>query len=199
LALPAPSPRQPAHHRRLDIHGYRRDDGLWDIEGHLTDSRPVAMEFPDGLRPPGAPIHSMRVRLTFDDTLLIVAASAATEAAPFGQACGAITPAYEQLVGLRFARGFRGHLRRLFGAELGCTHITELIGAMASGAIQTLAKRSGLSGDPDQKPFQIDGCHALQSTGPTVALHYPRWYRRPVDDEAAAAQPSPGGNGRNPA
>ena len=37
-----PSPPAPAaaiHHRRIDCRGYRRADGLWDIEGHLTDAK----------------------------------------------------------------------------------------------------------------------------------------------------------------
>ena len=35
---PAP-PRQPVHDRRVRCQGYRRADGLWDIEGHLTDTK----------------------------------------------------------------------------------------------------------------------------------------------------------------
>jgi hypothetical protein len=29
----------------------------------------------------------------------------------------------------------------------------------------------------DQKPFQLDRCHALASTSPVVGRYYPKWYR----------------------
>ena len=37
MALTPPAPRGPIHHRRIDCRGYWREDGLWDIEAHLTD------------------------------------------------------------------------------------------------------------------------------------------------------------------
>ena len=176
LPLPEPSRRIAAHHRKIDIQVYHRDDGLWDVEGHLTDSRPVALEFPDGIRPAGQPIHSMWLRLTVDSTGLIVAACADTEASPYIGVCGSIVSSYEQLVGLRVGPGFRGHVRRLFTGIRGCTHLSELVGTMATGVIQTLA---GVGWDSkERKPMQLDGCHALQSSGPVVAQHYPKWYRK---------------------
>jgi len=39
MALPPAHDRKPAHHRQIDCRGYRRSDGLWDIEGHLVDTR----------------------------------------------------------------------------------------------------------------------------------------------------------------
>ena len=178
VPLPEPSSRTPIHHRQIDICGYRRDDGLWDIEGHLSDRRSVSLEFPDGTRPAGAPIHSMWVRLSVDSTALIVAACAATDASPYTGVCGAIVPSYERLVGLRVGPGFLGHVRRLFAGTSGCTHLSELVGTMATGVIQTLAGDGWSSNE--HKPFQIDRCHALNSAGPVVARHYPKWYRKPL-------------------
>ena len=37
MPLSPPAPREPIHTRAIDLRGYRREDGLWDIEGHLTD------------------------------------------------------------------------------------------------------------------------------------------------------------------
>ena len=31
--------------------------------------------------------------------------------------------------------------------------------------------------DGEDKPFQLDRCHALETTTPTVMRYYPRWYR----------------------
>ena len=90
-------------------------------------------------------------------------------------ACGAIAPDYSQLVGVRVARGYRDAIRRLFGRTAGCTHMNELAGVMGSAALQ--AMWSDLTQDPEDKPFSIDGCHALKSSGPQVAQFFPRWYK----------------------
>ena len=39
--MPLPPPdctREAAHQRSITINAYARSDGLWDIEGHLTDA-----------------------------------------------------------------------------------------------------------------------------------------------------------------
>lgn len=181
VPLPEPSSRSAIHHRQIDIRGYRRDDGLWDIEGHLSDRRSVPLEFPDGTRAAGSPIHSMWVRLSVDSTALIVAVCAATDASPYIGVCDVIVPNYERLVGLRVGPGFRGHVRRLFTGIRGCTHLSELVGTMATGVIQTLAGEGWDS--KERKPMQLDGCHALQSSGPVVAQYYPKWYRKASQPE----------------
>ncbi|UUZ68824.1 DUF2889 domain-containing protein [Polaromonas sp. P2-4] len=112
--MTASAPRAPLHQRDIVIRGYGREDGLWDIEGHLTDRRSHALQFPDGERAAGADIHSMWLRLTIDASAMIVAAEADTEASPYVGVCGTIAPAYAQLEGLRIGPGFRYELRRLF-------------------------------------------------------------------------------------
>jgi hypothetical protein len=32
-------------------------------------------------------------------------------------------------------------------------------------------------GEGAAKPFQLDGCHALETTTQTVKMWYPKWYR----------------------
>ena len=39
MPLPAPAPRQLLHKRVVQCWGYRREDGLWDIEGRLVDTK----------------------------------------------------------------------------------------------------------------------------------------------------------------
>jgi hypothetical protein len=170
--------RQPIHNRQINIEGYLRSDGLWDIEGTLTDVKHVEHRLAFFVRPPGDPVHRMSLRITIDNQLNIVAATASTEAMPYPGVCENIAPNYAQLKGLRIGAGFGKQVATLFGGTKGCTHITELLGRMASGAIQTLTGRLPL--DPDAKPFQLDGCHALASDGALVAQIYPRWYLKPA-------------------
>lgn len=94
MRLPVPAAREPLHHREVDCRGYRRDDGLWDIEGHLVDTKSYRFENSyRGAIEPGEPLHDMWVRLTLDDDLTVVEAVAATAAGPFGS-CPAIAPAF---------------------------------------------------------------------------------------------------------
>ena len=176
MPLPPPDcPRKASHQRSIKVSAYARTDGLWDIEGQLTDAWPEPIPKAGGLLAPGEPMHSMWLRLTVDQTATIVAVQAVTDAGPYDAACGAIAPDYGQLVGVQVARGYRDAIRRLFGRTAGCTHMNELAGVMGSAVLQ--AMWNVLTQDPEQRPFSIDGCHALKSSGPQVAEFFPRWYR----------------------
>ena len=176
--MPLPQPdaaRQSLHHRSISVRGYKRADGLYDIEGHLQDTKDVDFRVASGLRAPGEPIHSMWLRITIDHTLTIVDAEASSDAMPYEGYCDAITPDYKQLVGLAIRPGFSNKVKELLGGINGCTHITELISSLATTAFQTMAGQ-GMQ-NPDRKPFQLDRCHALDTTGPAVQKFYPLWYR----------------------
>jgi hypothetical protein len=176
MPLPPPDcPREPSHQRTISVRSYRRSDGLWDIEGHLTDRWPTPVPRAGGMLPAGEPMHAMWLRYTVDKTATIVAVQAVTDAGPYDGACAAINPDYSQLVGVTIARGYRDAIRRLFGRTAGCTHINELAGVMGSATLQ--AMWDDLTQDPDRQPWSIDGCHALKSSGPQVAKFFPRWYR----------------------
>jgi len=167
--------REPLHRRTIEIVGYKREDGLYDIEGRLLDRKDV--EFPVGGRrlAPGDAVHDMWLRITVDRDLRIVDCAASTEAVPYPGQCGRIAPDYRKLVGLSIGPGYLRHVKELLGGVRGCTHITELAGSLATAAFQTFAGQ-GLA-PAERRPPQLDRCHALDSHGPTVAKFYPKWYR----------------------
>ena len=169
------TPRELLHRRSIEIRGYKRGDGLYDVEAHLVDTKPHDFKLAAGVRPAGEPIHGMWLRITVDRTLTIVDAEAAMDAMPYVDHCGAIVPAYRALVGLAIRPGYTQRVKELFGGVRGCTHITELAGSLATAAFQTMAGQ--LVRDPAEKPFQLDRCHALEGTKPAVARYYPKWYR----------------------
>ena len=181
--LPEPAARTPIHTRAIELRGFKRDDGLFDIEGHLVDTKPYDFKLAAGVRPAGEPVHGMWLRITVNRELVIVDAAAAMDAMPYPGACSAITPEYRKLVGLAIRPGYHQRLKELFGGVRGCTHITELAGALATAAFQSMAGQ-GLQ-PPDRKPFQLDRCHALDSHGPVVARYYPKWYRGSAPIEPA--------------
>jgi hypothetical protein len=188
MSLSPPASREPIHERRIDCRGYRRADGLWDIEGHLTDTKsyPFANAYRGEIQP-GEPIHDMWIRLTLDDDLTVIRAEAATDAGPFAM-CGAITPAFRKLEGLRVGPGWRKAVHARLGGAHGCTHLVELLGPMATTAYQTIhvwRARHEPTLETDRPPPHLNSCHALARDGEIVREHYPRWYSGPetVADE----------------
>jgi hypothetical protein len=102
---------------------------------------------------------------------------------PYEGTCDAITPDYRKLIGLAIRPGYTQRLKEIFGGVRGCTHITELAGSLATAAFQTLAGQRVRPAD--DKPFQLDKCHARVSAGPAVARYYPKWYTGKEKIEAA--------------
>jgi len=173
----SPSKREPLHTRSITVRSYGRDDGLWDLEAELIDTK--AYDFPTRSGAPfvaGRHLHHMHLRVTIDADFLIVAAEAAYDAAPYDQECFAIDSAYEGLVGLNLLKNFRGQVKARFGRTEGCTHMTELGNVLPTVAVQTMANQRRVKEDDGQRPFQLDGCHALRTDGPTVLHFYPKWY-----------------------
>jgi hypothetical protein len=189
MPLPPPEvPRKPQHTRSIRVQGYAREDGLWDIEAELIDVKAYdfARQGGDILRA-GEPVHHMHLRITIDAEMTIVAAQAVYDAAPYGEHCTAIDDAYRDLVGMNLLKGFRQQVKARFGRVAGCTHMTELSLVLPTAAVQSMAGRRRENPDPDKRPFQLDGCHALSTEGPVVLQYYPQWYvgKASADDAAS--------------
>ena len=182
MPLSEPSPREHIHTRSIECRGYRREDGLWDIEGHLIDRKTYSFENQwRGKVEAGVPVHEMWLRLTIDEDMVVHGAEAATDYAPYS-ICGAITPQFEQLKGARIGPGWTVRVRKLLGGVHGCTHLVELLGPLATVAYQTLVgqrkkrAKEAKDGAAAEKPRIIDTCHAYASDGPVVKKAWPKFY-----------------------
>jgi hypothetical protein len=178
LPLAAPAAREPVHTRRLECRGYRRNDGLWDIEGSLVDTRTEAMEtFGRGRIAPGEHLHEMWIRLTVDASLTVRGVEATTVHAPY-PACPDFPDRFGKLVGQRIEPGWTARVRLLLGGRRGCTHLVELLGPLATTAVQTVYAWRGKdaeSGDSVAPPAEfIDTCHALADGSEAVRRLWPR-------------------------
>jgi hypothetical protein len=186
MPLSPPAPRTPRHTRAITIEAFARDDGLWDLDASIRDTKAHDIALASGVRPGGAPVHDLKLRVTIDRQFVIVDAEAASDAVPYPGFCDTIGPAYKQLVGLSLLNHFRLHLKDRLSGVLGCTHLTELAQALPTAAIQALAddemhaRQSAGATASAERPFEIDRCHALRSDGPAVARYYPRWSAKVV-------------------
>lgn len=138
MPLSAPAEREPLHRRQIDLRGYRRADGLFDVEAHLVDTKTYALSNRDrGVIEPGVPLHGMWVRMTVDEDLVIVSCEAATDYAPYS-ICPQAAPNFARMAGVRIGAGFSRAVKERVGGVVGCTHLREVLGQMATVAYQTL-------------------------------------------------------------
>jgi hypothetical protein len=183
MPLPSASARKLVHTRIIDCRGYEREDGLFDIEGHLTDTKAfhwVRRESKVGL-PAGEPVHDMWIRITVDLDMRIQEAVAVTDASPY-RACGSITPNFSALKGVIIQRGWTKDLRAKIGGAAGCTHLWELLGRVATVALQsTVTARDTLKPlGPGQIPYQFNSCHMYTADSPATLERWPHMYRGPA-------------------
>jgi hypothetical protein len=177
---PSSAKRQRLHQRSVKLDGFKREDGLWDIEARLVDSKDHLYRMSSGMRQPGEAVHDMSVRITIDSTMTILDAVVCTDAAPYMGACDNIAPDYSKIVGLNLFHGFLKTVKELFGHTRGCAHVTELLMFLPTVALQTFASEALDNDEGEDQPFQLDRCHALVLNSETVRRYYPRWYRNPT-------------------
>ncbi|MFQ5763733.1 MAG: DUF2889 domain-containing protein [Rhodospirillales bacterium] len=180
MPLSKPEPRKHLHTREIQCRGYEREDGLWEIEASIVDTKTYSFDNQDrGGVASGEPVHHMRVRLTVDDDLVVRRAEATTEAGPY-TICGDVAPVVETLVGAAIQPGWRKDVLKRMGGVKGCTHITDLlVGPVAVTAHQTIeaARRRRKAVSPDTgKPPQLDTCHAYARTSPVVKRLWPDFH-----------------------
>ncbi len=183
MPLSPPAARTPLHTRTITMDGYHRADGLFDIEGHLTDVKAYAFDNHDrGRIEAGVPLHGMRVRLTVDEDLLIHEAEAVTEFSPY-DVCPAAAPNFAALKGATIGLGWNRTVKERVGGTLGCTHIREMLAQMATVAFQTIypVRRKRELGDPEaarrSRERMIGTCLAYAPDSPVVTE---RWAREPI-------------------
>ncbi|HBK08126.1 MAG TPA: hypothetical protein DDZ81_20110 [Acetobacteraceae bacterium] len=138
MPLSQPADRERLHTRAIEINGYRRVDGCYDIEAHLTDCKTFGQtNFDRGYIEAGEPIHDMWMRLTLDDTMYIRAVEAVSDKTPYAM-CPTAAPNFARLVGMQIKPGFLRDATHKVGGTVGCTHLRELLQQMATTAFQTI-------------------------------------------------------------
>jgi hypothetical protein len=211
MPLSQPAERERLHTRSIEINGYRRADGLYDIEAHLTDSKSFGnANYDRGYIQPGEPIHDMWLRLTIDDTMHIIGCEAVSDHTPYVM-CPQAAPNFARLVGLRIKAGFLREANHLVGGVVGCTHLRELLQQMATTAFQTISpakvrremQQQGVHDRPGSDktdaritekmggaPKVLNTCLAYSAAGPLVKRRWPHLYtgadREPAETATAS-------------
>lgn len=140
MPLSSPTTRELTHTRVVTCLGFKRSDQLWDIEGRILDTKPYRFRNKDrgGHIEAGEALHDMSIRLTIDLDLNVVDVEAAIDNSPYNY-CKSVTSVAKNLIGLKIAPGWTAKSKVAMGQNSGCTHLTELLGPIATTAIQTIS------------------------------------------------------------
>lgn len=170
MALSKAHNRKPIHYRNIQCNGYLRDDGLWDIEAHLTDDKGYPFStLQRGVLQPGELVHELRMRLTLDNHLVIKDVEAAMPITPF-IVCSQIEDNYKRLIGLQIGHGWMQKAKELVGGVEGCSHLLELLRPMATTAIQTIYPYLNFSED-GRFPISdnvLNSCHSFSDRNEVI-------------------------------
>lgn len=173
--------REELHLRTIEMRGFRRSDGMFEVEGRVVDLKPFEFKHPgDGITVAAKhPIHDIGLRLVFDSEMVIREVDTFTVNAPY-QACPEGGRALQELKGLRMASGWNREVRSRLSGARSCTHMVELLGPMATTAFQALAmvrlsqpEELNTSG----RPVKIDSCYAYSAEGEVVMKRWPQFHR----------------------
>lgn len=172
--------RRELHHRSIDLRGYERSDGLFEVESRMIDRK--TDDFISWLGydtvPAGNPIHDMGVRLTFDTDMVVQAVATFTDASPY-PICPGGGEALQSLIGLSMTKGWSQQVRDRLSGAAACTHLMHLLMPMATVAFQTMhpfRPKAQLSVDANGRPKKIDSCYAYAANRQLVERHWPSFY-----------------------
>ena len=178
MPLPDSPHRTELHLRRIEMRGYRRDDGLYEIDGRVVDTKNYPLSLDGRNLAAGDAIHDMWVRLVIDEHLVVQDVVAVTDASPYAVCPEAVAP-MRVIIGERIRAGWSTMVKDKLGGAAGCTHLMELLIPMATAAYQSLsgvrlARPDVL--DRNGRPVKIDSCYAYASQREIVKLRWPQFH-----------------------
>ena len=176
-SLSSPAPRKVIHTRRIQCQGFRREDGLWDIEAQLIDTKtyPFPKRELGTWLPPGEAVHEMEIRATVDDSMTIQKIEARTVNSPFGL-CVEVADGLACLEGVSLGAGFMRVVQERLGHNRGCVHLVGMLAQLAATAHQTIPTLLRLERPPSvETPWFIDTCKVMAADSPVVRQIWPQY------------------------
>jgi hypothetical protein len=165
------------HTRNIKVSTYAYDGRRIMVEGILKDDRFQEAHFMTGEIAPSGVIHHMAIRLLVDCSNLLIEDVEVDMISVPREICRETIDSLSSIKGLTITKGFTLKVKKLAGGNKGCTHLMELIQAMAPAVFQGFAshqsqKPSAFDPDRARKVLQLltDTCHAWRDGGPYVEM-----------------------------
>jgi len=168
-----PSKGKKLHTRKIEVSTSEYDGQRIIVEGFLKDVRFQDSHTINGETFPDGVIHHMMIRLLVNcSNLLIEDVDVDLLSVPRDE-CRETINCLAPVKGLTITKGFTSKVKKLVGGKKGCTHLVELLLAMAPAAIQGFAAyQSQKPSSPDPAHtrmiyhFLLNTCHVWREDGP---------------------------------
>ncbi len=175
-------PREELHLRQIQFRGWRRGDGLFEIEASLTDRKPHDFRPPSDVHvvAAGDAIHDLGRPLVIGADMVVREVRTTFDAYPYRQ-CNGGGESLQALIGLKIGAGWSGEVRKRLPTGDTCAHLRELLIPLASAAtIALTSARNPADLDalgPDGTPRKIDTCYAYGASRELVLQRWPSFHK----------------------
>lgn len=161
----------------MEVSTYDYDGKRIIVEGFLKDDRFQASYAVTGEKFPDGVIHHMAIRLLVNCSNLMIEDVDVDLIAVPREVCRETIDCLVPVKGLTITKGFTAKVKKLAGGRKGCTHVLELLLAMAPAAIQGFAahqSRNPSASDPERTKmifdFLVNSCRAWREDGPFATM-----------------------------
>lgn len=163
--------------RKITVNCYEMDEGVLTIEGSLIDERhcPYLIHALNERREAG-PMHHIAMTMQLSVAQLKILSLAVEMPVVPDPGCRDVMDTLQTLTGRHIRPGFTSEVRKILGKQEGCLHLTNLLLAMGSAAIQGMWSYFSRIREAKVPPLPpgIDGemllnsCHMWRENGPFV-------------------------------
>jgi hypothetical protein len=163
--------------RKISVNCYEMDEGVLTVEGSLIDERhcPYLIHALNERREAG-PMHHIAMTMQLSVPQLKILSLAVEMPIVPDPGCRDVRDTVQRFIGCHIRPGFTSQVREILGKKEGCLHLTNLLLAMGSAAIQGMWSYFSRIRDAKAPPLPpgIDGemllnsCHMWREDGPFV-------------------------------
>jgi hypothetical protein len=165
------------HTRNIEVTTYDYDGQRIIVEGFLKDDRFQESHAATGETFPKGVFHHMVIRLLVNCSNLLIEDVDVNLIAVPREVCRETIDCLAPIKGLTITKGFMSKVKKMAGGNKGCTHLVELLQAMAPAIIQGYAthqsqKPIGIDSHQAKMMFQflVNTCRAWREDGPFVEM-----------------------------
>jgi len=163
------------HTRHIEVMAYNYDEQRIIVEGFLKDDRFQETPLITGELLPSGVVHHLSIRLLVNCSNLVIEDIDVDLIYVPKEACQGTIGSLAPIKGLTITRGFTSKVKKIAGGKDGCTHLMELLLAMAPAAFQGISayesqKPSCLSPERTKKVLKllVNTCRAWREDDPLV-------------------------------
>tara|TARA_B100001559_G_C16412896_1_gene581237 strand:- start:431 stop:991 length:561 start_codon:yes stop_codon:yes gene_type:complete len=175
--------RELLHTRDIEVRGFKRDDGLYEVEGFVKDIRTKKYMNQWIEIPAGEPMHYMQSRLAIDSNYIVKEIEVSSDSHPYPGLCNKVVANFDVLIGSKIGGGWKKTIKDKLGGIKGCTHIAELLLVpVATTAYLTIYLDNNdiqvTDSDEEIEPGFIDSCYSLSSSGEVVKKQWSKFFKK---------------------